>query len=155
MLTGARPEAVAVAGALGDTVEATFDRWHEWALRQRDWAAGKSQRPGPDDIVEGKECFEQEVVAPDELVGGGEPVLLLVAAVAEAAVGGEVAGCQGVDDAVGGQVVEVPVGDVLGWLGELLAAEVRGGAARAPGGTAGLVASSGRWGSQSQRSRPK
>lgn len=35
ILAGARPEAV--AGALGNTIEATFDRWHEWALRQRDF----------------------------------------------------------------------------------------------------------------------
>src|SRR6185437_16869497 len=28
IVSGARPESV--AGALGDTVEATFDRWHEW-----------------------------------------------------------------------------------------------------------------------------
>jgi hypothetical protein len=39
MLAGARPEAV--AGALGDTVEATFDLWHEWAQHQRDFIIGK------------------------------------------------------------------------------------------------------------------
>ena len=38
ILAGARPEAV--AGALGDTVEATFDCWHEWAARQRDFIVG-------------------------------------------------------------------------------------------------------------------
>jgi hypothetical protein len=38
ILAGARPEAV--AGALGDTVEVTFDRWHEWALQQRDFIVG-------------------------------------------------------------------------------------------------------------------
>ena len=42
ILAGARPEAV--AGALGDTVEATFERWHEWALGQRDFIFGG--RPG-------------------------------------------------------------------------------------------------------------
>ena len=35
MLAGARPEAV--AGALGETVEAVFTRWCEWAIRQRDF----------------------------------------------------------------------------------------------------------------------
>lgn len=35
ILAGARPEAV--AGALGDTVEAAFHRWREWALRQREF----------------------------------------------------------------------------------------------------------------------
>jgi len=38
VLAGARPEAV--AGALGDTVEVTFARWHEWALCQRDFIIG-------------------------------------------------------------------------------------------------------------------
>ena len=33
-----------MAGALGETVEATFARWHEWALRQRDFII--SGRPG-------------------------------------------------------------------------------------------------------------
>jgi hypothetical protein len=42
MLAGARPEAV--AGALGDSVTTTFDRWREWALRQRDFVV--SGRPG-------------------------------------------------------------------------------------------------------------
>src|SRR5271154_4168996 len=70
----------------------------------------KSQRAGSDHFVEDKERFEQEVVAPDELVGGGEPVPLLVAAVAEAAVGSEVAGCQGVDDVLGGCAVLVAAG---------------------------------------------
>ena len=67
----------------------------------------RSQRGGADHFVEGKEGFEQEVVAPDELVGGGEAVPLLVTAVAEAAVGGEVAGGQGVDDVLGGWAVPV------------------------------------------------
>jgi hypothetical protein len=35
MLAGARPEAV--AGALGDSLRVAFDRWHEWALCQRDF----------------------------------------------------------------------------------------------------------------------
>ena len=40
ILAGARPEAV--AGALGESIEVAFDRWHEWALRQRDFiVAGK------------------------------------------------------------------------------------------------------------------
>lgn len=38
MLAGARPEAV--AGALGDSVEVVFERWHAWALRQRDFTVG-------------------------------------------------------------------------------------------------------------------
>jgi hypothetical protein len=38
MMAGARPEAV--AGALGETVQATFDRWNEWALVQRDFITG-------------------------------------------------------------------------------------------------------------------
>lgn len=42
VLAGARPEAV--AGALGDTVEAAFNRWREWALIQRDTIIGS--RPG-------------------------------------------------------------------------------------------------------------
>src|SRR5690242_4921909 len=35
MLAGARPEAV--AGALGNSLQVAFDRWHEWAVRQRDF----------------------------------------------------------------------------------------------------------------------
>ena len=38
ILAGARPEAV--AGALGDTVEAAFERWNQWALVQRDFIVG-------------------------------------------------------------------------------------------------------------------
>lgn len=34
ILAGARPEAV--AGALGDSLDVVFQRWHEWAIRQRD-----------------------------------------------------------------------------------------------------------------------
>jgi hypothetical protein len=41
MLAGARPEAV--AGALGDSLDVAFERWHEWAVRQRDFVfAGRS-----------------------------------------------------------------------------------------------------------------
>jgi hypothetical protein len=35
MLAGAKPEAV--AGALGNSHQVTFDRWHKWASRQRDF----------------------------------------------------------------------------------------------------------------------
>jgi hypothetical protein len=42
ILAGARPEAV--AGALGDSVEVAFERWHEWAVIQRDNIVGG--RPG-------------------------------------------------------------------------------------------------------------
>ena len=35
MLAGAKPEAV--AGALGNSLQAAFERWHEWASRQRDF----------------------------------------------------------------------------------------------------------------------
>lgn len=42
ILAGAPPEAV--AGALGDTIEATFTCWREWAVHQRDFIAGN--RPG-------------------------------------------------------------------------------------------------------------
>jgi hypothetical protein len=38
ILAGARPEAV--AGALGNSLQVAFDRWHEWALRQRDFIVG-------------------------------------------------------------------------------------------------------------------
>jgi len=38
MLAGARPEAV--AGALGSSVEGAYRRWHEWALRQRNFIIG-------------------------------------------------------------------------------------------------------------------
>jgi hypothetical protein len=42
ILAGARPEAV--AGALGDSVQVAFERWHEWAVVQRDNIVGS--RPG-------------------------------------------------------------------------------------------------------------
>jgi hypothetical protein len=35
MLVGARPEAV--AGALGNSLQVAFDRWREWAARQREF----------------------------------------------------------------------------------------------------------------------
>ena len=35
MLAGARPEAL--EAALGNSLQAAFDRWHEWALHQRDF----------------------------------------------------------------------------------------------------------------------
>lgn len=38
ILAGARPEAV--AGALGESLEVAFERWHEWAVRQRDFIIG-------------------------------------------------------------------------------------------------------------------
>jgi hypothetical protein len=38
MLAGARPEAV--AGALGDSVDVAYQRWNEWAIRQRDFIVG-------------------------------------------------------------------------------------------------------------------
>jgi hypothetical protein len=38
ILAGARPEAV--AGAIGESVAVAFDRWQEWALRQRDFTMG-------------------------------------------------------------------------------------------------------------------
>ena len=38
MLAGARPEAV--AGALGNSLQVAFDRWHDWAISQRDLIVG-------------------------------------------------------------------------------------------------------------------
>lgn len=38
MLAGARPEAI--MGALGNSLEVAFERWHEWAVRQRDLIIG-------------------------------------------------------------------------------------------------------------------
>jgi hypothetical protein len=38
MLAGARPEAI--QGALGNSLQVAFDRWHEWALGQRDFVFG-------------------------------------------------------------------------------------------------------------------
>jgi hypothetical protein len=35
LLAGAKPEAV--AGALGNSLQAAFEQWHEWASRQRDF----------------------------------------------------------------------------------------------------------------------
>ena len=35
VLAGARMEAI--AGALGNSLQVAFDRWHEWASRQRDF----------------------------------------------------------------------------------------------------------------------
>ena len=35
VLAGARIEAI--AGALGNSLKVAFDRWHEWAIRQRDF----------------------------------------------------------------------------------------------------------------------
>jgi len=52
MRAGARPEAV--AGALGNSLDMAFQRWHEWAVQQRDLIVGS--RPG---ITEG----EYEAVA--------------------------------------------------------------------------------------------
>jgi hypothetical protein len=42
ILAGARPEAV--QGALGNSLQFAFDRWYEWALRQRDFMIG--DQPG-------------------------------------------------------------------------------------------------------------
>lgn len=38
VLAGARMEAI--AGAFGSSLQVTFGRWHEWALRQRDFIIG-------------------------------------------------------------------------------------------------------------------
>jgi hypothetical protein len=38
MLAGARPEAI--QGALGNILQVAFERWHEWALHQRDLIVG-------------------------------------------------------------------------------------------------------------------
>jgi hypothetical protein len=42
MLAGARPEAI--MGALGSSMQVAHERWHEWAVRQRDLIT--SGRPG-------------------------------------------------------------------------------------------------------------
>jgi hypothetical protein len=47
VLAGACPEAV--AGALGGTVQATFDGWREWALVQRDFVVGGKPGISPED----------------------------------------------------------------------------------------------------------
>ena len=46
MLAGARPEAI--MGAMGNSMEVAFERWHEWAVAQRDF------------IVNGKPGITQE-----------------------------------------------------------------------------------------------
>jgi hypothetical protein len=38
VLAGARMEAI--AGAMGNSLQVAFDRWHEWALGQRDFIVG-------------------------------------------------------------------------------------------------------------------
>jgi hypothetical protein len=38
MLAGARPEAI--EGALGSSLQVAFERWHDWALRQRGFIVG-------------------------------------------------------------------------------------------------------------------
>ena len=38
VLAGAKPEAI--AGALGNSVEVAFERWHDWAVVQRDFLIG-------------------------------------------------------------------------------------------------------------------
>jgi hypothetical protein len=47
ILAGASPEAV--AGALGTTVETTYDVWREWALRLRDFVIGDKPDMGADE----------------------------------------------------------------------------------------------------------
>jgi hypothetical protein len=42
MLAGARPEVV--AAALGNSLQVAFDRWHEWASRQREFIS--NGKPG-------------------------------------------------------------------------------------------------------------
>jgi hypothetical protein len=42
MLAGARTDAI--AGALGNSLDVAFQRWHDWAIRQRDLIVGA--RPG-------------------------------------------------------------------------------------------------------------
>jgi hypothetical protein len=42
MVAGVRPEAV--AGALGNSLDVAFQRWHEWAIQQRDLIIGS--KPG-------------------------------------------------------------------------------------------------------------
>ena len=42
VLAGARMEAI--AGALGNSLQVAFDRWHEWASRQRDFIV--NDKPG-------------------------------------------------------------------------------------------------------------
>lgn len=54
MLAGARPEAV--AAALGKDLLEVYERWHEWALRQKDLIIGSKPRITPEeyDTVEGR-----------------------------------------------------------------------------------------------------
>jgi hypothetical protein len=40
MLAGARPEAI--MGALGNSLQVAYERWHEWAVGQRDFITGGS-----------------------------------------------------------------------------------------------------------------
>jgi hypothetical protein len=42
VLAGAKPEAV--AGALGNSLQVTFGRWHEWASHQRDFIVNGKPR---------------------------------------------------------------------------------------------------------------
>ena len=54
VLAGARMEAI--AGALGSSLQAAFDRWHEWASRQRDFIA--NGKPGIEQEDEYKAVVE-------------------------------------------------------------------------------------------------
>ena len=63
MLAGAKPEAV--AGALGNSLEVAFERWREWAMRQRDF------------VIDGKPAMsdkEYEAVARRFIAGIKRPV---------------------------------------------------------------------------------
>jgi hypothetical protein len=65
VLAGARIEAI--AGAFGSSLQVAFDRWHEWALRQRDFVVGG--KPG---ITED----EYEAVAHRFSTAGIKPAVL-------------------------------------------------------------------------------
>src|SRR5260370_37312838 len=55
VLAGARMEAI--AGALGNSLQVAFDRWHEWASHQREFLTGGKLGINGDEDQEGARRF--------------------------------------------------------------------------------------------------
>jgi hypothetical protein len=78
MLAGARPEAA--AGALGNSLEVAFQRWHKWAIQQRDRIIETGARVpethrGPSGLLRMLDAYGGEALSDGFILVLGDPWL--------------------------------------------------------------------------------